>query len=202
LFLSNTVLAAEKPATRIETTMGNPVVRIETTMGNIELELFPNKAPKTVKNFLRYVNEGHYTDTIFHRVIKGFMIQGGGFTKSYARKPNHKPVANEAFNGLRNDRGTIAMARTGMPHSATAQFFINTKNNNSLNFTSQSAQGWGYTVFGKVLNGMKTVDRIENTRTGSGGPGPGSVFPTDVPQTQVVITKIEVVKSNPTILTL
>jgi peptidyl-prolyl cis-trans isomerase A (cyclophilin A)/peptidyl-prolyl cis-trans isomerase B (cyclophilin B) len=178
LFLSNTAFAEE-----------NPRIHIETTMGNIELELYPSKAPITVKNFLRYINEGHFTDTIFHRVIKNFMIQGGGFSKTYNRKPSHKPIQNEAFNGLRNDRGTIAMARTSMPHSATAQFFINTGNNLSLNFTSQTSRGWGYTVFGKVIAGMKTVDSIENMRT-----GPGGVFPTDVPQTQVVITKIEVIK--------
>lgn len=178
LFLSATAYAAE-----------NPVVRIETSMGNMELELYPDKAPKTVANFLRYVNEDFYSNTIFHRVIKNFMIQGGGFTKDYNKKETHTPVPNEAFNGLRNDRATIAMARTMDPHSATAQFFINTRNNNSLNFTSQSTRGWGYTVFGKVITGMKTVDGIENSRT-----GPGGVFPTDVPQTQVVINKVTVIK--------
>ena len=178
LFLSTNAFSAE-----------NPVVNIETTMGNIELELYPAKAPKTVANFLRYVNEGFYDGTIFHRVIKNFMIQGGGFTKDYLKKANHAPVANEAFNGLTNDRGTIAMARTMDPHSATAQFFINTRNNSPLNFTSQSVRGWGYTVFGKVITGMKTVDGIENSRT-----GPGGVFPTDVPQVQVVIKKVSVIK--------
>jgi len=178
LFISATALATE-----------NPVVRIETTLGNIEVELYPRKAPKTVENFLRYVNEGFFNGTIFHRVIKNFMIQGGGFTKDYSKKPVHAPVANEAYNGLRNDRGTIAMARTNMPHSATAQFFINTRNNNPLNFTSQSVDGWGYTVFGKVISKMQVIDRIENVRT-----GPGGMFPTDAPQVQVVIKKAVVLK--------
>ena len=178
LFLSTSAFSAQ-----------NPVVNIETTMGNIELELYADKAPKTVANFLRYVEEGFYNGTIFHRVIKNFMIQGGGFTKDYDKKANHDPIANEAYNGLRNDRGTIAMARTMDPHSATAQFFINTRNNNSLNFTSQSMRGWGYTVFGKVTTGIKTVDSIENSRT-----GPGGVFPTDVPQVQVVIKQISLIK--------
>jgi len=177
LLLSSTVLATE-----------NPVVRIETTLGNIEVELYPKKAPKTVGNFLRYVNEGFFSGTIFHRVIKNFMIQGGGFTKDYKKKPVHAPVANEAYNGLRNDRGTIAMARTNIPHSATAQFFINTRNNNRLNFTSQSVSGWGYTVFGKVISKMQIVDLIENVRT-----GPGGIFPTDAPQVQVIIKKIVVI---------
>jgi peptidyl-prolyl cis-trans isomerase B (cyclophilin B) len=178
LFLSSIVLASEKP-----------VILMETNMGNVEIELYPKKAPKTVENFLRYVNEDFYNETTFHRVIKNFMIQGGGFTTDYLKKKNHAPVANEAFNGLRNDRGTIAMARTNIPHSATSQFFINTRNNNPLNFTSQTPRGWGYTVFGKVIKGIETVDRIENTRT-----GPGGIFPTDVPQTQVVIKKMTVVK--------
>lgn len=177
LFLSTQAIAA------------NPVVRMETNMGNIELELYQDKAPKTVENFLRYANEGFYNGTIFHRVIKGFMIQGGGFTQNYDRKPTHDPIPNEAFNGLRNDRGTIAMARTGMPHSATAQFFINTVNNNSLNYTSKSMHGWGYAVFGKVTKGIEVVDRIEDVKT-----GPGGIFPTDAPQITVVIKKVEVVK--------
>ena len=180
LFLSTAVIASE-----------NPVVRIETTMGNIDLELYPAKAPETVKNFLRYINEGFYSDTTFHRVIKRFMIQGGGYTSDYLKKKTHAPVANEAFNGLKNDRGTIAMARTNMPHSATAQFFINTNNNTPLNFTRQSHNGWGYTVFGKVTKGIETVNRIESVKT-----GPGGVFSTDVPQVQVVINKIEVISGK------
>ena len=178
LFISTTALASE-----------NPVIRMETTMGVIELELYPVKAPKTVENFLRYANEGFYNGTLFHRVIKNFMIQGGGFTRNYTEKNTHPPVGNEAFNGLRNDRGTIAMARINMPHTATSQFFINTVNNKTLNFTSKSTHGWGYTVFGKVKTGMQTVDRIANVQTGAGG-----LFPTDVPQVQIVIKKIIVVK--------
>lgn len=178
LFLSTSGIAAD-----------NPKVKLETNMGNIEIELNPAKAPKTVENFIRYVNEGFYDGTTFHRVIKNFMIQGGGFNKAYVKKSTHPPIANEAFNGLRNDRGTIAMARTNRPHSASSQFFINTANNNPLNFTSQSPRGWGYAVFGKVTSGMDTVDRIENLQT-----GPGGVFPSEVPQVQVVIKKATVLK--------
>lgn len=167
------------------------IVRMETTMGTIELELYPDKAPKTVANFLRYTSEGFFNGTIYHRVIKGFMIQGGGFTKNYDRKPVHEQIPNEAFNGLKNNRGTIAMARTGMPHSATSQFFINTANNRSLNFTRKSRNGWGYTVFGKVIKGMSVVDRIEGVKT-----GPGGDFRGDVPQVQVVIKKMQLVKSK------
>lgn len=176
--LSATSFAAEKT-----------IVSMETTMGTIELELYPEKAPKTVENFLRYTIEGFYNGTIYHRVIKGFMIQGGGFTKDYDRKSTHEEIPNEAYNNLKNDRGTIAMARTNMPHSATSQFFINTANNASLNFTRKSMNGWGYTVFGKVIKGMDIVDRIEGVKTGSGG-----VFSRDAPQVQVEIIKIETVK--------
>jgi cyclophilin family peptidyl-prolyl cis-trans isomerase len=166
----------------------NPKVRMETTMGVVELELNEKMAPRTVENFLRYVNDGFYNGTVFHRVIKSFMVQGGGFTTDYSKKSTHEPVPNEAFNGLKNDRGTIAMARTNAPHSATAQFFINTVNNDFLNFKDKSMRGWGYTVFGKVTKGMDVVDRIEKVKT-----GPGGVFPTDVPQVQVVIKKMEVI---------
>ncbi len=178
LLLSNLALAAD-----------NPRVRMETTLGNIELELYPAKAPRTVENFLRYVNEGYYNGTVFHRVIKGFMIQGGGFTPNLERKTTHQPIPNEAFNGLKNDRGTIAMARTFEPHSAQAQFFINTVNNDNLNFRNKSMQGWGYAVFGRVTRGMDVVDRIENVETGAAG-----VFSSDVPQITVVIKKAEVVQ--------
>jgi cyclophilin family peptidyl-prolyl cis-trans isomerase len=164
-------------------------VRMETNMGTIELELYPEKAPKTVANFLRYANEGFFNGTIYHRVIKGFMIQGGGFTKNYDKKPTHEQIPNEAFNGLKNDRGTIAMARTNMPHSATSQFFINTANNTPLNFTRKSMNGWGYTVFGKVTKGMDVVDKIEGIKT-----GPGGIFRTDAPKPQVVIKHVELVK--------
>jgi cyclophilin family peptidyl-prolyl cis-trans isomerase len=161
------------------------VVTMETNFGKIVLELDAEKAPKTVENFVQYVKDGFFDDTIFHRVIDGFMIQGGGFTADYQQKKTRDPIENEANNGLKNERGTIAMARTSDPHSATAQFFINVKDNNFLNFSQPTMQGWGYTVFGKVVEGMDVVDKIKNTPTGSGGP-----FPTDVPQTQVIIEKV------------
>jgi len=163
----------------------NPKVRMETSKGTITLELYPDKAPKTVENFLTYVDEGVYDGTIFHRVIKDFMIQGGGFTEDMQKKPTHDPILNEADNGLKNDRGTIAMARTGDPHSATAQFFINHKDNDFLNHTGKNTRGWGYAVFGKVTDGMEVVDEIAAVPTGAKGP-----FPTDVPQTTIVIEKV------------
>ncbi len=140
-------------------------VLIETTRGNIELELYPQKAPETVANFLRYVDEGFYEGTIFHRVINSFMIQGGGFDAGMKKKSTHKSIKNEAGNGLTNDRGTIAMARTGEPHSATSQFFINHIDNDFLNFKSPDQRGWGYCVFGRVTDGMKTVDTIADLFT-------------------------------------
>lgn len=143
----------------------NPKVLLETNHGEIVLELYPEKAPDTVKNFLRYVQDGFYNDTIFHRVIKGFMIQGGGLTADMNRKNTLDPVKNEADNGLKNARGSVAMARTMDPHSATAQFFINTVDNGFLDFTEQSTRGWGYCVFGKVIKGMETVDTIERLPT-------------------------------------
>ncbi len=136
----------------------NVKVLMKTSKGDIELELYADKAPLTVKNFLRYVDEGFYNDTIFHRVINSFMIQGGGFDKDMQKKHTHAPVQNEAMNGLKNRRGTIAMARTSAPHSATAQFFINHVDNKSLDYPS--GDGWGYCVFGKVTKGMDTVDKI------------------------------------------
>ena len=166
----------------------NPIVRIVTNIGNIELELNQEKAPESVSNFLQYVKSGFYNETVFHRVIKGFMIQGGGFTKELQRKQTSSPINNEAFNGLNNDRGTIAMARTNMPHSATAQFFINTAKNTPLNHTGKSSRGWGYAVFGKVTKGMEIVDKIENTKTGAQG-----VFPSDVPLSSIIINKIEII---------
>ncbi|MDX9785733.1 MAG: peptidylprolyl isomerase [Desulfobacterales bacterium] len=161
-----------------------PQVRLETNKGAITLELNRDKAPKTVENFLSYVESGFYNGTIFHRVIKGFMIQGGGFTPDMAQKDTRGPVNNEADNGLSNSRGTIAMARTNDPHSATAQFFINAKNNPFLNHTAKSESGWGYCVFGKVVQGMDVVDAIEMVETGS----------QDVPTTPVVITHAVVLK--------
>ncbi len=144
---------------------GNPKVELETSKGKIVIELYPKKAPDTVKNFLNYVDTKFYDSTIFHRVKPGFMIQGGGFTADMKRKTVGAPIKNEADNGLKNDRGTIAMARTNDPHSATAQFFINTVNNDFLNHKSKTPQGWGYVVFGKVVTGMDVVDAISSAKT-------------------------------------
>lgn len=161
----------------------NPKVDLQTSKGKIVLELYADKAPGTVKNFLTYVDAGFYNGTIFHRVIPGFMIQGGGFTVDMNKKETRPAIKNEADNGLRNERGTIAMARTPNPHSATAQFFINTVNNSSLNHTSKSTQGWGYAVFGRVTEGMAVVDAISGMKTGTRGPF------RDVPADPVVIIK-------------
>ena len=169
-----------------------PHVLVETNLGNFELELFPDQAPKSVANFLEYVNSGFYNGTVFHRVIDGFMIQGGGFTPEYERKPTNAPIVNEADNGLKNQRGTIAMARTMEPHSATAQFFINVKDNDFLDHTSKTPRGWGYAVFGKVIKGMDVVDKIRKVKT-----GPGGVFPQDVPQEAVIIERITVTTAQP-----
>ena len=147
----------------------NPKVVLDTSKGKIVLELYPDNAPETVKNFLSYIDAKYYDGTIFHRVIPNFMIQGGGFTTDMKRKNPQAPIKNEADKGLKNDRGTIAMARTGDPHSATAQFFINTKNNDFLNHKSKTQQGWGYTAFGKVIEGMKTVNAISAVKTGTRG---------------------------------
>jgi cyclophilin family peptidyl-prolyl cis-trans isomerase len=160
-------------------------VRMETNRGDIVLELDPERAPKTVENFLRYADEGFYDGLIFHRVISGFMIQGGGFTSDFARKSTHDPIPNEADNGLDNDRGTIAMARTAAPDSATAQFFINLADNQFLNHTEKSQRGWGYTVFGRVVEGLEVVDDIAALPTGSGGQ-----FRKDVPRETVVIERV------------
>jgi peptidyl-prolyl cis-trans isomerase B (cyclophilin B) len=158
-------------------------VELHTTAGVITLELDEAKAPVTVENFLSYVADGHYDGTVFHRVIKGFMIQGGGFEAGMKQKATKGEIKNEANNGLKNDKYTIAMARTSAPHSASAQFFINGTKNDFLNFTSESANGWGYAVFGKVIAGTEVVDQIEKVRTGNKG-GHG-----DVPLEDVVITK-------------
>ncbi|WP_051460227.1 peptidylprolyl isomerase [Pseudogulbenkiania sp. MAI-1] len=147
-------------------TLAAPVVELITNKGNIEITLDSAKAPKTVDNFVAYVKAGHYNGTVFHRVIDGFMIQGGGFDAKLQQKPTRAPIANEANNGLKNDIGTIAMARTNDPNSATAQFFINVANNDFLNYQSSTPQGWGYAVFGKVSKGMDVVNRIAKTRTG------------------------------------
>ncbi len=142
-----------------------PRVKLETSLGDIVLELYPDKAPETVNNFLTYVKEGYYDGTIFHRVIDNFMIQGGGHTPDMGRKATHEPIKNEAANGLHNTTGTIAMARTPDPDSATAQFFINVKDNNNLDFRSKTPQGWGYAVFGRVVEGMEVVNAIKGVPT-------------------------------------
>ena len=163
------------------------MIKLTTNHGVIALELNAEKAPKTVANFLAYVEAGHYDNTVFHRVIKNFMIQGGGFEPNMNQKPCKAPVENEAANGLKNKRGTIAMARTNDPHSATAQFFINTVDNAFLDFKAPSGQGWGYCVFGEVVEGMDVVDKIRAVRTGNSG------FHQDVPVDDVIIEKAEVV---------
>jgi peptidyl-prolyl cis-trans isomerase B (cyclophilin B) len=160
-------------------------VKLTTSLGTITLELDAEKAPQTVNNFLAYVTAGHYDNTIFHRVIKGFMIQGGGFEPGMQQKPTQAPIQNEANNGLKNAVGTIAMARTSAPHSATAQFFINVADNGFLDYPGQD--GWGYCVFGKVTDGMDVVEAIKGVKTGSKG------FHQDVPLEDVVIHKAEVV---------
>lgn len=162
----------------------NQKVDLETSKGKIVLELYADKAPQTVKNFLAYVDSGYYDGTIFHRVIPDFMIQGGGFTAEMKKKSTQPPIQNEADNGLSNERGTIAMARTRDPHSATAQFFINTKDNDFLNHKGKYPQGWGYAVFGRVVEGMGVVDAISNVKTLTRGGY------RDVPAEPIVITQI------------
>ena len=164
----------------------NPQVVMTTNMGKITIELNAEKAPKSVGNFLNYVQQGFYNGTIFHRVISNFMIQGGGFTKDFQKKPTNAAIMNEAQNGLKNVKGSIAMARTNDPHSATAQFFINVKDNSFLDHRSPTPRGWGYAVFGKVIKGMDVVEKIRNVKTGRKGP-----FGQDVPLKDVVIEKVE-----------
>jgi peptidyl-prolyl cis-trans isomerase B (cyclophilin B) len=149
---------------------GNPRVALQTTKGRIVIELYADKAPKTAKNFLDYARSGQFNGTIFHRVIPGFMVQGGGFTPDMTEKPTRPPIPNEADNGLQNQRGTLAMARTGDPNSAAAQFFINVANNGSLNFRGKTPEGWGYAVFGNVVEGMDVVDAIVQVPTTTKGP--------------------------------
>lgn len=163
------------------------MIKLHTSLGTIEIELDAEKAPATVANFEQYVRDGHYDNTIFHRVIDGFMIQCGGFEPGMNQKPTRKPVDNEAANGLKNKRGTVAMARTNDPHSATAQFFINIADNDFLDFKSPSGSGWGYCVFGKVSGGMDVVDKIRAVRTVTRG------FHQDVPAEDVLITSAEIV---------
>ena len=163
------------------------MVKFETSMGEIEVELNAEKAPKTVENFLAYVNAGHYDGTIFHRVIDGFMVQGGGMTEDMKEKPTNPPIENEADNGLSNDAYTLAMARTMDPHSATAQFFINVKKNDFLNHTAKTPQGWGYTVFGKVTKGHGVINKMKGVATGNKGGHQ------DVPTQTITILKAEVI---------
>ena len=168
----------------------NPVVVIETSMGDITVELFPDRAPKSVENFLAYVNQGFYDGTIFHRVISNFMIQGGGFTADMQKKDTRAPIENEADNGLKNRRGTLAMARTAEIHSATSQFFINVRDNAFLDYKGPSAADFGYAVFGQVTEGLDVVDKIKSVKTGGAGPYQ------DVPVEAVVIKTIRVQTGN------
>jgi cyclophilin family peptidyl-prolyl cis-trans isomerase len=174
----------------------NPQVELDTTAGVIRLELFPDAAPKTVANFLDYVKSGHYAGTQFHRVIDGFMIQGGGFTTDFAQKPTKPPVPIESESslkaGLKNVPGTVAMARTSDPNSATSQFFINVADNARLNFSAATPQGYGYTVFGKVIAGMDVVDKIAKAPKGASSPVPPGINPGDVPATLIVIKSAKV----------
>ena len=169
------------------TNKGKPMVKFTTSLGTFTLQLDAEKAPKTVANFLSYVNAGHYTNTVFHRVIGNFMVQGGGFEPGMKQKPAPRTVENEANNGLKNDNYTVAMARTNDPHSASAQFFVNIKNNDFLNHSSPTPQGWGYTVFGKVVEGTDTIDKIKVVKTTS------KMGHSDVPIADVIIEKAEVV---------
>ncbi|MBI5751823.1 MAG: peptidyl-prolyl cis-trans isomerase [Hydrogenophilales bacterium] len=164
----------------------NPMLEMKTNLGSMTVELYADKAPKTVANFLSYVKSGFYQGTIFHRVIDNFMIQGGGFDANLREKETAAPIQNEANNGLKNEIYTLAMARTSDPHSATAQFFINVKDNDFLNHTAPSMRGWGYAVFGKVVKGQDVVLKIAKARTGAKGP-----FPSDVPQQTVVIEEVK-----------
>lgn len=183
--------AAEKKAEEKSTGVNmstNTKVKIETTMGDITIELDAKNAPISTENFLSYVKEGFYDGTIFHRVIPNFMVQGGGMTPDMAEKETKATIKNEANNGLRNDRGTVAMARTNEPHSASSQFFINVKENAFLNFTAENMQGWGYAVFGKVTDGMEVVDKIVAVERGNLG------FHQDVPKESIIMTNVSIIE--------
>lgn len=169
--------------------MATTRVQMKTTFGTLTLELDSEKAPKTVDNFLKYVEDGFFDGTIFHRVIDNFMIQGGGFDADMVQKPTGEPIENEADNGLKNDQGTIAMARTMDPHSATAQFFLNVKDNDFLNHTGKNMQGWGYTVFGKVVEGESVLDKIRVVPTGSRGGHQ------DVPEETITIDSVTIIET-------
>ncbi|MGJ7458803.1 peptidylprolyl isomerase [Halomonas sp. MA07-2] len=186
LLMPALLLAAALPFTAAHAQEATPDIILHTSHGAIGIELFQTEAPESVNNFLTYVQEGHYDGTIFHRVIDGFMVQGGGFDAEMRQKATRDPITNEANNGLKNRRGTLAMARTGAPHSATAQFFINVGDNGFLDHVSpQSGQTWGYAVFGQVVEGMEVVDAIRRVPTGSRGPFQ------DVPREPVVIERAE-----------
>jgi len=180
---------AKKPAEPAEkaakTESANPVVVIETNMGSFKVELYPDKTPITVANFLRYVDDSFYTGAIFHRVVKGFVIQAGGFDPDYGRRLTREPIENEAATGLPNERGTIAMARTQQRNSASSQFYVNLRNNEMLNFRNESRSGWGYCAFGRVIEGMDVVDKIGAVETGSGGP-----FRQDVPKAPITLVSV------------
>ena len=165
--------------------MADPIVDVVTNQGSFSIQLDPAKAPKSVENFLAYVDANHYAGTVFHRVISTFMVQGGGYDAQYERKATRPPVQNEADNGLKNLRATVAMARTPDPHSGTAQFFVNVTDNAFLDHTGKDPQGWGYAVFGKVIDGMDTVDKIKGSKTGAVGP-----FAKDAPLTPVLIESV------------
>jgi len=169
----------------------NPQVKMETSAGTVTIELYPEKAPETVKNFLRYVTEGKYDGTIFHRVIPGFMNQGGGFKPDYSKVASYAPIKNEADNGLKNTRGSIAMARTNDPNSATNQFFINTVNNHALDYRGKTVRDWGYCVFGQIKQGMDVMDKIAAMKTGPGGP-----FGSDAPLTPVIISHVSLIENQ------
>jgi cyclophilin family peptidyl-prolyl cis-trans isomerase len=185
------VLVAVAACASVSAAAANPQVELKTSMGTIVIELLPERAPRTVENFLQYVKDGFYEGTVFHRVIPRFMVQGGGFTQDLRQKPTRAPVRNEADNGLKNVTGTVAMARTPDPHSATAQFFINVADNEFLNYTAATPQGWGYTVFGRVVKGMDVVGRIAAAATGP-GPAPHQ----DVPLKPILIERASVVAAT------
>lgn len=191
LTLGFDAVAAPKPTEKAPVTTPAPKVKLHTSLGDIVIQLNADKAPVSTANFIGYVKDGFYDGTIFHRIIKGFMAQGGGFTEKWDQKPTKAPIENEADNGLLNNRGTIAMARTSEPQSATAQFFINYVDNGFLNFKSKTPQGYGYAVFGEVVEGMDIVDKMATVPTGRGGP-----MPTDVPQTPIVILSATVVDAK------
>jgi cyclophilin family peptidyl-prolyl cis-trans isomerase len=188
--MTRTLIASLAFAASFAVSAANPQVEMKTDMGSIVIELDAEKAPQTVENFLQYVKAGHYNGTVFHRVIPGFMIQGGGFTPDFKEKPTRKPLKNEAANGLKNATGTIAMARTSEPHSATAQFFINVSDNRSLDFRFPTPEGYGYAVFGKVVKGMDVVNSIVRVPTGD-GPAPHQ----NVPVKPIVIEQMRVLEA-------